>query len=672
VATSRLPHLSPEGHRLAEVAAVFDRSVSVDDAAAVLDEPIARLLAPVRDALDAGVLARNSDVLSFRDSRLRDAIYQGMSEARRADLHGEIGGLLLNRGDMAGAVAHLVRAGRPVAPDTLAALDEATRQLRFSSPESAADLAMRVLSLTTTSEEERFPRVLTAVDALVGAGRAQEAIELAHTAIAAPATPRRIAAKLHLSLARLAVMSGRLPDAVDEADAVLAMTGLSDELYAAAEQTRLLALMADGDFAPAREPAEVILGGAGRAGGDASVGGALTTLGSIAWTEGHVADAIGLFRAAAERAEGEPLELHQLRPRQSLAVVLAATGTFDEARQLLLEERARSVASGDRTSAIAVATWLSRLHAGAGRLPEAMSEGETAVALSQELQATLFVPLARATLAAAALLGGDIALARDECERSRTANTAATSFQSDLCDWVEARVIASQDGAAQAVELMSDVYAHPLAHRRLFLEEAGAAGWLVRTALAVGDGDRAAAVVVAVELLAAENPGSLVLTAVADQARGLVDRDAGALDRAIARHRHPLAAASAAEDAAEVRADRGDGDGARVRLERALDIYRQAGADGEADRVRTTLRDVRVTRGRRSRAQRPAAGWDSLTDSEVHVARLVAEGLTNRQVAERMFLSRHTVDFHLRQVFRKLGINSRVELVAVALEQGDT
>jgi DNA-binding CsgD family transcriptional regulator len=51
---------------------------------------------------------------------------------------------------------------------------------------------------------------------------------------------------------------------------------------------------------------------------------------------------------------------------------------------------------------------------------------------------------------------------------------------------------------------------------------------------------------------------------------------------------------------------------------------------------------------------------------------LVAEGLTNRQVAERMFLSRHTVDFHLRQVFRKLGINSRVELVAVALEQGDT
>lgn len=109
-----------------------------------------------------------------------------------------------------------------------------------------------------------------------------------------------------------------------------------------------------------------------------------------------------------------------------------------------------------------------------------------------------------------------------------------------------------------------------------------------------------------------------------------------------------------------------------MRLERALDIYRQAGADGEADRVRTTLRDVRVTRGRRSRAQRPAAGWDSLTDSERHVARFVAEGLTNRQVAERMFLSRHTVDFHLRQVFRKLGINSRVELVAIALEQGET
>jgi DNA-binding CsgD family transcriptional regulator len=55
-------------------------------------------------------------------------------------------------------------------------------------------------------------------------------------------------------------------------------------------------------------------------------------------------------------------------------------------------------------------------------------------------------------------------------------------------------------------------------------------------------------------------------------------------------------------------------------------------------------------------------GWASLTDTERSVAQIVAEGLTNREAAEHLFLSRHTVDFHLRSIFRKLGASSRVHL----------
>jgi DNA-binding CsgD family transcriptional regulator len=72
--------------------------------------------------------------------------------------------------------------------------------------------------------------------------------------------------------------------------------------------------------------------------------------------------------------------------------------------------------------------------------------------------------------------------------------------------------------------------------------------------------------------------------------------------------------------------------------------------------------------GRGSRSDRPRWGWGSLTPTEDRVARVVAEGLTNAKVAERLFLSRHTVDFHLRQIYRKLGINSRVELARLVLE----
>jgi DNA-binding CsgD family transcriptional regulator len=65
--------------------------------------------------------------------------------------------------------------------------------------------------------------------------------------------------------------------------------------------------------------------------------------------------------------------------------------------------------------------------------------------------------------------------------------------------------------------------------------------------------------------------------------------------------------------------------------------------------------------------ERTSCGWASLTDTERSVAHVVAEGLTNREAAERLFLSPHTVDFHLRSIFRKLGTNTRVHLTRLVI-----
>jgi DNA-binding CsgD family transcriptional regulator len=65
-------------------------------------------------------------------------------------------------------------------------------------------------------------------------------------------------------------------------------------------------------------------------------------------------------------------------------------------------------------------------------------------------------------------------------------------------------------------------------------------------------------------------------------------------------------------------------------------------------------------------AMLPVAGWADLTDTQRMVAELVVDGLTNRGVGAQLFLSPHTVDFHLRQIYRKLGIRSRVELARLA------
>ena len=58
----------------------------------------------------------------------------------------------------------------------------------------------------------------------------------------------------------------------------------------------------------------------------------------------------------------------------------------------------------------------------------------------------------------------------------------------------------------------------------------------------------------------------------------------------------------------------------------------------------------------------------SLSAAQLGVANLVAAGLTNQQAAARLYLSPHTIDFHLRQIFNKLGISSRVELARIVAE----
>ena len=65
-------------------------------------------------------------------------------------------------------------------------------------------------------------------------------------------------------------------------------------------------------------------------------------------------------------------------------------------------------------------------------------------------------------------------------------------------------------------------------------------------------------------------------------------------------------------------------------------------------------------------AMLPVSGWADLTDTQRMVAELVIDGLTNRDAGAQLFLSPHTIDFHLRQIYRKLGVRSRVELARLA------
>jgi DNA-binding CsgD family transcriptional regulator len=197
---------------------------------------------------------------------------------------------------------------------------------------------------------------------------------------------------------------------------------------------------------------------------------------------------------------------------------------------------------------------------------------------------------------------------------------------------------------------------------------------LARIAMAAGDSELAACAVATARERLRLNPAVASIAGTAAHAEGLVKGDPDHIAVAIKCFEEgprPLALASALEDAGKLLAERGDREEGIGLLGQALELYGQAGASWDAGRVRRRLRALGVRR-RLAGLAPPRRGWSGLTDSELHVAHLVAQGLTNRQVAERLFLSPHTVDTHLRHAFAKLDITSRVDLARLAALHDDT
>jgi DNA-binding CsgD family transcriptional regulator len=106
---------------------------------------------------------------------------------------------------------------------------------------------------------------------------------------------------------------------------------------------------------------------------------------------------------------------------------------------------------------------------------------------------------------------------------------------------------------------------------------------------------------------------------------------------------------------------------ARRHLRASADLFHQLRALPWEDHATAELRAT----GETGRKRDPSA-LDQLTPQEQHIAGLVADGLTNAEIAARLFLSPRTIDYHLRKVFTKLGIASRTELARLILPQRTT
>ena len=138
---------------------------------------------------------------------------------------------------------------------------------------------------------------------------------------------------------------------------------------------------------------------------------------------------------------------------------------------------------------------------------------------------------------------------------------------------------------------------------------------------------------------------------------GPTDERQAWLEKAVATLENSPARLELARVTCELGADlrrRGERSAARDMLRRAHALAAECGATRLANRARDEL-----SRSGARLIREPVSGVEALTPSEVRVAELAAEGLTNREVAQALFVSEKTVETHLGRVYRKLDIKSR-------------
>ncbi len=690
--------LSPESRRLVEVSAVIGRSFAVEDVAEMLGQPPAVLLAAVNEALAAGILVADGETVAFRDEMTWRAVTEALPQPLARALHRQFGQLLLDRGDELGAAGHLVSGARHGDGPMLREMDRLARSVLPSAPQAAAGLAARALELTSPADPAHAGRLVTAVRSLVATQRFQEAAKLIGTSLGAP-LPALARAHLRGALVSIHAASGRPEEARAEAEELLAEPDLPGSVRDDTMVALFAALAELPDFAAAerrarqvislaRRPAATVPGG-GTVPGHAVVAAARALQAHVRWNQGQLAEGLRLFRqaraeasarpeaAARTGAEAGPEPLHP--PARSLIdVELAARlidiGQFDEASALIAAPPAAGGgAAGSVLAQAGPALLRARMHLALGRIDAAAAEAESVLYAGRLADGSPFATLARCLLSTIALRRGDLVSAGQLLDpvdtRLAEAGAGRVGIRYRL---LAGQVAEARDGPVAAMSLVGGVYDYVRVFRWPLVQDPAVAPWLVRLALKAGDDTRAALTGGVAERLGRASRAFPIVTAACAHAQGLLGSDIGLLRLAAETQPDMWAAASAAEDLAVLLADADRVADAIGWLDRAYAKFQESGGSRGAARVRGRLRRLGVQRRhRRTGAERAPRDADSLTETERGIAELACQGLTNRQIAEQTFVSANTIAFHLRNVYRKLGVASRVQLARVLPDAGE-
>jgi DNA-binding CsgD family transcriptional regulator len=665
-----LGHLSPLAREVLRHSSVLGRELEAGRLADLTGYAIAEVVAALQEAVDAD-LVRPTDPLLFRHAIVHEAIRGTVPASLRRTLRERAAELSLAQGAPIGQVAlAMAESAEPGDGGTAALLRRAVAELAHVSPDAAAPVARRAVAFAPAGSVERAVAVADALPLLARIGRGGEGRMLAETVLGGP-LPAAVEARVRLGAANSA-MQGAFDEVLRHSRAGTELGGVPDGLRTPLMALRCLATLLTGD-APAAErlavpSTEIAL----RTGNDAALA-LLGTAASLAralrldftGAEHRAAEAVA-SAADSSAADGSALFV----PAVWRASLHGLIGRVEEG----LRETAEGVAAARRPGrGQGLNLWLStraRLLLAAGRPAEARAEAEAALAMTEESGAGDAVSFdALSVIGRVGALTGDASAVQRAVAHGERMFAIGTGPMRRAGARLAAQMADAAGDPSRACALLDEAAAGDGAPTtRAFPDDPANDPSFVRMSLRGGRSDHAAAVVAEAERRAALNPDVPLFAAVAAHARGLLNEDVESVRRAVEiLHRIPcpLPLASALEDAGRLLLEP-DRDAARGHLAQAEGIHSRMGAENEAARVRSRLRAA----GHRGRAKRrgTARGWHALTPAEQRVASLVAEGATNRQAAEKLFLSPATVGTHVMHIYRKLGVNSRVELARVYLE----
>jgi DNA-binding CsgD family transcriptional regulator/tetratricopeptide (TPR) repeat protein len=642
--------------------------VSLRDVAAVSDRSPADVVAQLRDAFDAQLLDEADDRVVFRHQLVHDAIYRHVPAPARRLLHREAAVALMAAGAPPLAVAeHLMLGAERGDDEAVTWLRAAARSASAQAPLVAVELLQHAAALLRDGDADEDVVAAEVVQALLRAGLVAEASDRAEAVLARPHRAE-VDTPLRLSLLGALALQNRAAEVVD-----LTRTSLSDAAGLAPwEQVPMLAQQSwartyNGDPRAGEAAARRGLAIAEQAGVAAMTIWALTALVIAVGRQGRFDEALAHARRAAElAAASQDAPSLPLRPKLFLGLALFDCDLVEQARASYRGALADEFGSGwwlsdalmaDAQAAFVLGDWQDAVPGLiAGGL--AAQEKHNPLLVSQSLAYRAIVATGRGDLVGAAELASGLEGTLRDAEPSYNAGILATAL---------AGVTEAQGDHQGAFDVLLRGWRSDAARQNRFYHR-NLAPSLVRLALALGQRDVAAEVASEVAADVQLSPQVPTVRSVALRCQGMVDGDVERVIEAVALARQaPLLVehAGACEDAAMLVARSGSRGEAGVLLAEALARYEQAGADGWARRVRMRMRALGVHPARRGSRERSAHGWDSLTQTEQAVSRLVAEGLTNGAVARRLYISPHTVNTHLRHVFAKLDVPNRVALAAV-------